>query len=380
MRGVIIAVVAGVVALIVSRNSLNLRHWAVLLTFGKFPGLKTYEATCDTTPVYESNRFTKYKHCFDEEGKIFAVDANHNEAVMRETLLKAVKDRCPVLVYKPFNDHKCYERLHEVAVNDKNLQVRVKENIPLLMHNDSWFPTEDWISHGGARKAYHGSLGELLTEYDQGPSIKYTAFDNSLNGDAFQTIWGIDVSFLNGKAGTTFLSNYDKTITTAPYHSAFWDSFGYQCEGYKHWKMLTPEDALPTVRFMTVFTAMKNCDGRKDLEEKSFDVFTPADTMFYFPPYWAHSVQTYPGISVLLNFRSMALKQIFQDNFFTGLTTLTGLIYYRIFYESWDPEEITYFYTTGKIPQVGGQNSRSKDFANVAKESGAKKNFLDKFD
>lgn len=143
MKVVLFGALLSILAYIISQNSLILRHWLVLLTFGKIPGLKTYGSSCDSTPISNapSTRLIKYKHCFDEAGELRTVDANHNETFMREVLMEAVKMRCPILISKPFADHKCYERLRDVASADKEMSVRVKENIPILMNNQSWFPT-----------------------------------------------------------------------------------------------------------------------------------------------------------------------------------------------------------------------------------------------
>lgn len=178
----------------------------------------------------------------------------------------------------------------------------------------------------------------------------------------YENLWGIDMSFIQGKAGSTFLSKFNQTFITTPLHAAFWDSYGYQCQGHKHWKLMTPEDALPTVRFHTIFTVMKGCNNRPDIEEHFLTVDTYADDLFYFPPYWAHSVRTEQGLSVLLNYRKLDFPKIIVDNPALAFLVGTGLVFYKLFHDSWDPDEVTYYYLFGKQPNLKGGNSRSKDF------------------
>ncbi len=204
------------------------------------------------------------------------------------------------------------------------------------------------------------SLKSLLNEYKEGYSMKFTAFDPSLNSSAYEALYGMKLDWLkNGKAGSTFLSNYNRTILTTPFHSAFSESFGYQCEGTKHWHLLTPEDAFPTVRYHNIFTHMKDCNERKDILPLIFTTHTTKDTMFYFPPFWAHSVETERGLSVLLNYRAMDIKRIFHDNFKIGLLCLTSFFYYGTFFRAWDPDEISYFYRTGIVPALTGAKART---------------------
>ncbi len=94
-----------------------------------------------------------------------------------------------------------------------------------------------------------------------------------------------------------------------PHLSAFTESFAYQCEGIKRWNVMTPENA-----YHNLYTAMKDCNGRKDIEALTFDVYTTKDSMLYFPPFWAHSVETEHGLSVLLNYRALDIKRIILES------------------------------------------------------------------
>jgi hypothetical protein len=192
--------------------------------------------------------------------------------------------------------------------------------------------------------------------------MKYTSFDPTLTGSVYEDLWGMDLTWLKGKAGSTFMSNYNRTVLTTPFHSAFWESFGYQCEGTKRWFMLTPEDALPVVRLHNIFTQMKDCNGRADVEAFTFPTRTDPDTMFYFPPYWAHSVETRDGLSVLLNYRALGLKRILKENPYVGALTLSSLVYYGTFFGSWDPDEVAFYYKTGKEPARNGTSGARSSF------------------
>jgi hypothetical protein len=221
------------------------------------------------------------------------------------------------------------------------------------------------------RVSLNVSLHSLLDEYEGGHSLKYTSFDPTLTGTAYETLWGMDLSWLNGRAGSTFLSNYNRTVMTTPFHAAFWESFGYQCEGTKRWIMMTPEDALPTVRIHNIFTQMKDCNNRKDIEAFTFSTRSDPDTLFYFPPYWAHSVETRKGLSVLLNYRSMNLQRIVRDNVFVGILTWSSLMYYGAFFFSWDPDEVAHFYRYGVVPVKFGGTSNRNDFFTFTSANGA---------
>lgn len=145
LLSLILSVIVAFVAYHCYQNSLTLRHWVVLVTFGQYmPGFKTYGSTCDNTPLQDpkaSTRLSKWAHCFNADGKVREVDAHHNDAVTKEELLKAVDAGCPVVIRQPFKDDKCYERVLKAAEEDENFTVRVKENIPALMNNNSVFPT-----------------------------------------------------------------------------------------------------------------------------------------------------------------------------------------------------------------------------------------------
>lgn len=135
-----------VVAYFIAKNPLLARHYLTLISFGKYlPGFETYGDSCDTTPKYSkdvSTRFTKHKHCFDANGNIKTIDVHHNETLMKEVLLAHSNARCPVVIRKPFKDHKCFERLTELANKNPELNVRVKESYSSYKpNNDKWFPT-----------------------------------------------------------------------------------------------------------------------------------------------------------------------------------------------------------------------------------------------
>lgn len=221
--------------------------------------------------------------------------------------------------------------------------------------NDIWFPQDDYVNAAGERSAKMKTLSSFLSEVEAGSTMEFVAFDNSLNGNAYETIWKTDLSWLKGNAGSTFVSHYNTTFVTTPFHSAFSDSFAYMCKGRKHWMMMSPTDALPTVRFYGhVYTTMKNCNHREDIRKEFMKlVITEEDDLFYFPPYWAHSVKTDVGNTVMLNYRKFDLPGLLKRDWIVGLFTMFGMAHYMSFFSKFDPDEVTYIYTTGKSPKVG---------------------------
>ncbi len=138
-----LALCFALVAILVALDPIFWRHWFVLVTFGKFPGLKTYGPSCDTTPIMsleKSTRFSTHKHCFNETGGIYWYDAAHNETLSQQLLLAAVEKHCPILVYRPFKDDKCFERLQYLGDKYPDLDVRVKTNVDELMDGLRLFP------------------------------------------------------------------------------------------------------------------------------------------------------------------------------------------------------------------------------------------------
>lgn len=143
------AVISLLIAIFAARHSLFVHHFLNLVSFGKYiPGIKTLGISCDSVPIQDptkSYRDNKYLKCFDiDENNVKSVrivDVGHNETLMKIVLLDALEKRCPVIVRHPFRDHKCYDRLRELATSD--IPVRVKENTPdTFSNNDTWFPVE----------------------------------------------------------------------------------------------------------------------------------------------------------------------------------------------------------------------------------------------
>ncbi len=227
----------------------------------------------------------------------------------------------------------------------------------MIINNLSFlfFIRGNYSQESAAVAAKQSSLLGLLNEYKEGFSKKFTSFDQSLNGANFEELYGISLAFIkNGKFGGTFLSNYNRTVLTTPFHSALVDSFAYQCEGAKTWYLMTPEDSLPTVRYHNAYTDMKDCNDREDVGKLVFAADAPKDTMFYFPPFWAHSVVTEKGLSVLLNYRAMDMKRLIREDWKRAAMIIASVFYNKLFFPTWDPPEISYYYHTGKVPSVSG--------------------------
>lgn len=55
------------------------------------------------------------------------------------------------------------------------------------------------------------------------------------------------------------------------------------------------------------------------------------------------------AMQVLLNYRAMySFNLMYRDNLLLRLLTNTAVIYQLLFYSAWDPDEVTYYYTTGE--------------------------------
>ena len=210
------------------------------------------------------------------------------------------------------------------------------------------------------RDAVKQSLKSLLEEYEQGYSQKFIHFDATFTIAEYERLWDTDLSWLRGTSSSSFLSNYNRTIHSTPFHSAFTESIAYQCEGTKKWFLMTPEDALPTHRIMNLFTVMKDCNGRKDLLDLVFSFDTTPDTMFYFPPYWAHSVETKQGYSSMFNYRIVDIARTFRNNPMTGIHAFSGLWWYGFFFKNYEPDEVAHYYRTGSFPVVRAQMESRK--------------------
>ena len=124
-------------------NAILSKHLVILLTLGQVPGLKTAGPDCDSVVVPESRkstRFGKHAHCFNSTGGFYWYNAHHNEDITKMILLKALNDRCPVLVHQPFKDDQCKTRLAQFANANPDYEVRVKENVDSVMDEGLLFP------------------------------------------------------------------------------------------------------------------------------------------------------------------------------------------------------------------------------------------------
>lgn len=139
-----LAVLVAFLAYLASQNPLLARHYFVMVTFGKFPGVQTYGPSCDDVPIQNphlSTRYTKHRHCFNETGQLFWHDVNRNESATKEIINRAIQERCPVLVFRPFRDHQCLQRLKNLGEVDSNATtIRVKQNSDRLMDGCTEFP------------------------------------------------------------------------------------------------------------------------------------------------------------------------------------------------------------------------------------------------
>ena len=306
-------------------------------------------------PVVDHQPATRYRHCY-RDGHLRHYDAGHDDGETKRLLLQAMEDRCPVVIKHPFTTHSCMKNLRRLASDPNNKVHRKTATAALFAQGDQWFPrgTKLYVDNAGQRKQEMYPFGDMLRDFDNGDDSSYLSFENSFTTD-YGELWGFDLSWLNGYHSSNFISNFNRSFVTTAFHSALWESFGYQCVGTKTWRFMSPEDSLPTVRlFGTGWTHMHNCnnhplyDPNTNRSAIGTDEVVSEDSLLYFPPYWAHSVHTTKGLSVLLNYRSLDFMSMLRSEpkywFMTVLSVGLGLTYFR----DYDPDETAYFYYTGQ--------------------------------
>jgi hypothetical protein len=322
-----------------------------ILTFFKLPFLKVLDTNCDNIKYHEyskSSQFNIDKHCFDLNGNIFVYDSNHNDSYTEYILKKYGNLRCPVLIKHPFNDDKCYSKIIDYSKKNPAFKIRVKENNITLLKNNKIFVGEIIKEKNTKKYEIHDFL-ELISKND---SLLFTSFENSFANNDYMNFYGSDLTYLNSKFTNTFISNYNESFITTPMHNAMVESYAYQCEGTKIWQMMTPNDVKYIYRLLYTYGIIKNCNDRNDIIKLIFNVTTTKDTLFYFPPFWAHSVYTEKGLSILFNLRGFNVKKIFKSNFLLGLNTMSSIIYHSLFFINYDPDELFYYFSTGNKPKL----------------------------
>lgn len=330
-------------------DNILVRHFFFLISLGKIPGFKILSKEC----ISEKKLHPFVPSPCLEHGHFSRVNVGHNETLFREILSQAMTKRCPVVIEKPFRDNKCFERL-KVLGQDPSYQVRYKDNYDwLYSHRDLWFEV-DSVENVANLTADITTLGSILKELsEQEHSRKHLSFDRSLIG-SYGDIWGYDLSWIGGVSASNFMSNYNETIVTSPFHSAMFDSFGYQCVGSKTWRFLQPSDNVATMEFFgTGFSISQDCNNREDVIARTIEETIDADTMLYFPPFWGHGVRTTKGLSILLNYRKIDMLSIAKrDGFMLALHTLASTVLHVTLFVGRDGSEIRYFYEKGEFPDI----------------------------
>lgn len=324
-----------------------LPHFINLITLGKISFFNDPFPVCTPPEKLPSQKV----HPCLSNNTFLRINAFHNEATTKLVLEKALKDGCPVVIEQPFRDHDCLKRIMKVA-EDRVNTVRVKDNWDEIYEKrEDWFYSDNFVGITSAVSTIM-PLQDLLDEVLSQPSRNHLSFERSLI-TSYEDIWGFNMTWMKGISSSNFISHYNQTVVTSPFHSALWDSVAYQCEGTKRWYFLHPEDNFATIRFFgTGFSSSQNCNGRKDVQSRMIDVTTGSDSLMYFPPYWAHGVQTEKGLSILLNYRILNLRRMLFREPFLAIHSFFGLILHGTFFRGWDPPEIQYFYRYGALPDM----------------------------
>jgi len=109
---------------------------------------------------------------------------------------------------------------------------------------------------------------------------------------------------------SSFVSEFPDYVQSSPWHAAVAPSIAIQCHGAKLWNFMRPQ-------------GMAKYGGRGfngaamlrafDEDEVQLVVKTFAGTIMSFPPYWAHTVLTYPGFSYLYTIRAAYSGSVFWN-------------------------------------------------------------------
>ena len=323
-----------------------LPHYLFLISFGKISWGDTADRLICARELPKMNS----NPCLSSDGSFRRIDAMHNESATRTLLENSMTESCPLVIENPFADQKCLDRLVTLADNTSNT-VRVKENWQSLYDKrDLWY--DDGKPHTNSSTQFDEMpLKELLAELMTGASTKHISFERSMGVSTYDSVWGFDLKWLKGMSSSNFMSHYNATVVTSPMHSAMWESFAFQCKGTKVWRFLQPQDNYATMSyFLTGFTFTQNCNARPDVDARTTEVTVGPGELLYFPPYWAHSVQTTAGLSILMNYRSLDLGSLFWRSPALAVHTVTALLFHMAFFTGRDPVEIHHYYEKGAFP------------------------------
>lgn len=331
---IFVAIAVAFTALSSSRVGLEASSLLLLLSFGRMPRLSWFSEECPKTVQVFNDP------CLNQTtGRMNRYDAAHDAALTDRLLEAALEAKCPVVIERPFNDDACFERVQTLAHNSTT-KLKVKMLFKRQAEGDTikWWPNA--IKDDSDPETKTMPFGDFFSKLESGPALEYTSFENSLV-DSYANVWGHNLSWIDGMAASNFLGHFPRTVVSSPYHSALWDSFGYQCVGTKEWRFMPPLNAFQTVFiFGTGWTRHVDCTGRDDADALAFQEVVGPDTIMYFPPWWAHSVLSHKGLNMLFNYRKLDFRGMFRQGSLRAAFAVIEGILQKTAYKGYDPPEV----------------------------------------
>lgn len=144
------------------------------------------------------------------------------------------------------------------------------------------------------------------------------AFANLTNKETIKLVWdslNVPFSLSSSKFEHSFISNLEYDAITAPFHAnGLTDSMAYQLLGKKTWVFLPANTWVEMMQGTAAAAALfvKRAPPADTKPEAYVITTVPGDVLF-FPNCWGHSVYTYAGPNLLLNFRKIIPMNIIRQ-------------------------------------------------------------------
>ena len=144
------------------------------------------------------------------------------------------------------------------------------------------------------------------------------AFANLTNKETIKLVWdslNVPFSLASSRFEHSFISNLEYDAITAPFHAnGLTDSMAYQLLGKKTWVFLPADTWVEMMQGTAAAAALfvKRAPPADTKPEAWVVTTVPGDVLF-FPNCWGHSVYTYAGPNLLLNFRKIIPMNIIRQ-------------------------------------------------------------------
>lgn len=136
------------------------------------------------------------------------------------------------------------------------------------------------------------------------------AFANLTNKETIKLVWdslNVPFSLASSRFEHSFISNLEHDAITAPFHAnGLTDSMAYQLMGKKTWVFLPADTYVEMMQGTAASSALfVKRSPPVDTKPEAWVVTTIPGDVLFFPNCWGHSVYTYSGPNLLLNFRKI---------------------------------------------------------------------------